>query len=131
MSTKKDITSIADIHLLVDTFYGKVQKDALLGPVFNEVIQDKWPAHLEKMYRFWQTILLTEHTYFGSPFRPHATLPVNESHFDRWKYLFTQTLDAHFVGEKANEAKWRAEKMATMFLMKIQYFQQGKGTSLL
>lgn len=131
MSTKKDITSIADIHLLVDTFYGKVQKDALLGPVFNEVIQDKWPAHLEKMYRFWQTILLTEHTYFGSPFRPHATLPVSESHFDRWKDLFTQTLDAHFVGEKANEAKWRAEKMAAMFLMKIQYFQQSQGTSLL
>lgn len=131
MSTKKDITSIADIHLLVDTFYGKVQKDALLGPVFNQVIQDKWPAHLEKMYRFWQTILLTEHTYFGSPFRPHAALPVNESHFDRWKYLFTQTLDAHFTGEKANEAKWRAEKMAAMFLMKIQYFQQGKGSSLL
>ncbi|GAB5550591.1 MAG: hypothetical protein Sapg2KO_01820 [Saprospiraceae bacterium] len=131
MSTNKDITSIADIHLLVDTFYGKVQKDELLGPVFNAVIQDKWPMHLEKMYRFWQTILLSEHTYFGSPFRPHAPLPVNETHFDRWKYLFNQTLDAHFSGEKANEAKWRSEKMAAMFLMKIQYFQRGQGAPLI
>lgn len=131
MSTNKDITSIADIHLLVDTFYGKVQKDELLGPVFNTVIQDKWPMHLEKMYRFWQTILLSEHTYFGSPFRPHAPLPVNETHFDRWKYLFNQTLDTHFSGEKANEAKWRAEKMAAMFLMKIQYFQNSQGSPLI
>lgn len=131
MPIKKDITSITDIHLLVDTFYEKVRKDELLGIIFNTVIQGNWPTHLEKMYRFWQTILLTEHTYFGSPFRPHAQLPVGEQHFDRWKSLFKETVDEHFEGEKAAEAKWRAEKMATMFLTKIQYFQTSQGSSLL
>lgn len=29
MLVKKDITSIADIQLLVDTFYGKVRNDEL------------------------------------------------------------------------------------------------------
>ncbi|MEM6379523.1 MAG: group III truncated hemoglobin [Bacteroidota bacterium] len=128
MVTKKEITSIKDIQLLVDTFYGKVQADDLIGPIFHEIIQDKWPDHLEKMYRFWQTILLTEHTYFGSPFRPHAFLPVSQAHFDRWKQLFFNTVDDFFIGEKAEEAKWRAEKMAAMFLTKIEYFRGKEGS---
>jgi len=27
-----------------------------------------------------------------------------------------------FNGEKANEAKWRADKMAAMFITKIEYY---------
>ena len=64
----KDISNIEDIKLLVNTFYGKVQKDEFIGVIFNEKIGDRWPEHLEKMYRFWQTILLEEHTYSGSLF---------------------------------------------------------------
>ncbi|MEO9258547.1 MAG: group III truncated hemoglobin, partial [Crocinitomicaceae bacterium] len=86
--------------------------------------QDNWPRHLEKMYTFWQTVLLKEHTYFGSPFVPHAKLPVEQEHFTHWIDLFYKTIDEQFVGEKANEAKWRAEKMAEMFLSKIQYYRQ-------
>ena len=74
---KNEIISITDIKLLVDTFYNKVRKDELLADLFNNKIGDRWPEHLEKMYRFWQTVLLEEHTYHGSPFLPHAKLPVN------------------------------------------------------
>ena len=74
---KNEIISLTDIKLLVDTFYGKVREDELLKDVFNNKIQDRWPEHLEKMYRFWQTVLLEEHTYYGSPFLPHAKLPVD------------------------------------------------------
>lgn len=69
---KQDILTIEDVKLLVNSFYDKIRRDELLGPVFNGIIQDRWPVHLEKMYRFWQTVLLQEHTYFGSPFLPHA-----------------------------------------------------------
>lgn len=117
------ILTIDDVKLLVDTFYDRIQADALLGPVFNEVIQDNWPVHLEKMYRFWQTVLLGEHTYFGSPFPPHAKLPVTHQHFETWMALFTKTVDELFAGEKADEAKWRAAKMAEMFELKIAYFK--------
>lgn len=119
----KDIENIEDIHLLVNTFYGKVRQDDLIGPIFNAVIQDKWPLHLEKMYAFWQTVLLQEITYGGSPFPPHAKLPVEKEHFDRWLSLFRETLDTHFEGQKAEEAKWRAERMATMFYSKISYYR--------
>lgn len=117
------ILTIDDIKLLVDTFYNRIQANALLGPVFNEVIQDNWPVHLEKMYRFWQTVLLGEHTYFGSPFPPHAKLPVAHQHFETWMALFIKTVDELFAGEKADEAKWRAAKMAEMFELKIAYFK--------
>ncbi|MDG3583844.1 group III truncated hemoglobin [Galbibacter pacificus] len=121
---KTDIQSIDDIKLLVDTFYGEIRKDPILSPIFNNVIQDQWPKHLEKMYRFWETVLSENHTYFGSPFAPHAKLPVSKEHFDRWKFLFFTTVDSLFIGEKASEAKWRAEKMAEMFQHKIAYLSK-------
>ncbi|MES2544847.1 MAG: group III truncated hemoglobin [Bacteroidota bacterium] len=123
MNPKKDITTLDDIKLLVNTFYAKVQKDKLIGVIFNEKIQDRWPEHLEKMYRFWQTILLEVHTYSGSPFPPHKHLPVNKEHFNRWMDIFTETVDSLFVGPIAEEAKLRAEKMAEMFNYKIEYFR--------
>jgi hemoglobin len=124
MTDKKDITTIEDIQLMVDTFYGRVRVNNLLGGIFNSVIKDRWPEHLEKMYRFWQTVLLGEHTYWGSPFPPHAQLPVAQNHFEAWLKLWHETIDENFAGEIADEAKWRAEKMAVMFLSKIQYYRQ-------
>ncbi|MEQ8470398.1 MAG: group III truncated hemoglobin [Marinoscillum sp.] len=119
-----DIKDLTDIKLLVDSFYDKIRNDPKLSPIFNEVIKDKWPVHLEKMYTFWQTALLSEHTYFGRPFPPHAQLPVDASHFDRWITLFYETIDENFVGEKADEAKIRSGKMAMMFQYKIEYFRE-------
>ncbi|MCC6371821.1 MAG: group III truncated hemoglobin [Bacteroidia bacterium] len=119
----KEIITLEDIKLLVDTFYTKIKSDSLLAPVFTDKIQDRWPTHLEKMYSFWQTVLLNEHTYSGSPFVPHAKLPVNQNHFNRWLVLFYETIDENFSGEKAAEAKWRAEKMAEMFYHKIEYYK--------
>ncbi len=124
---KRDILTLDDVRLLVDTFYGKVREDELLSGIFNGVIQDRWPEHLDKMYRFWQTVLLEEHTYNGRPFPPHANLPVEKEHFDRWLALFFETIDECFTGEKAHEAKWRASRMAEMFLSKIHFFRQNSG----
>lgn len=126
----QEIKTIDDIKLLVDSFYGKVREDDLLAGIFNDVIQDRWPVHLEKMYRFWQTLLLEEHTYHGSPFLPHALLPVDNNHFNRWMELFNQTIEELFTGDKATEAKWRAGKMAEMFLYKIEHYRKHTGTIL-
>jgi hemoglobin len=124
MEKQPDIITLEDIKTLVDTFYTKVQLHPVLSPVFNQRIQDKWPEHLQKMYSFWQTILLEEYTYFGRPFPPHAQLPVDATHFDAWLQLFTQTVDELFTGDKATEAKWRANKMAEMFQHKIAYLKR-------
>lgn len=127
----KEIENITDIQNMVNTFYQKVRKDDLLGPMFNSVIQDKWDIHLEKMYQFWQTVLLDEHTYFGSPFPPHAKLPVEKAHFDRWISLFSSTINELFYGAKADEAIHRAVNMAKMFHYKIDYLKENKAPSVL
>lgn len=120
---KHDIKTMYDIRSLVDTFYGTVREDDLIGPIFLGKITD-WSVHLEKMYRFWQTILLEEYTYNGAPFPPHATLPIQRTHFDRWLNLWYQTVDSLFQGKVAEEAKWRGERMAGVFLSKLDYLQQ-------
>jgi hemoglobin len=126
MTTLSDIKTLDDIKLLVDTFYLKVQKDNFIGPIFNEKIANRWPEHLEKMYRFWQTILLEEHTYSGSPFPPHKHLPVEKEHFERWMEIFIATVNHLFEGPLAEEAKLRAKNMAEMFNYKIQYFRNAE-----
>lgn len=131
MNQEQDILTIDDVKKLVDTFYDKVRDNELLAPIFNERIQDRWPQHLAKMYTFWQTVLLNEHTYFGSPFPPHAQLPVDHIHFETWLGLFNETVDELFDGHIAKEAKWRAAKMAEMFESKIGYYKSQNFENLL
>lgn len=131
MNHRRDITNIEDIRLMVDSFYNKVRCDETLQQIFNNVIQDRWPQHLEKMYRFWQTVLLDEHTYQGSPFVPHAKLPVQKEHFEKWLFLFFKTIDEHFTGEKAERAKWQGERMAQMFHYKIEYYKNNSAKPVL
>ena len=128
---KNDISNITDIKLLVDTFYSKIREDQLLKDIFNDKIEDRWPQHLEKMYTFWQTVLLEEHTYYGSPFVPHAKLPVILEHFEKWLLLFNATVDDLFEGEKAERAKWQGQRMAEMFHSKIEYYKNNSETPLL
>jgi hemoglobin len=124
MTAPRDITSFDDIKLLVNSFYSQVQNDDFIGPIFNAKIGDRWPEHLEKMYRFWQTILLEVHSYSGSPFPPHKHLPIEKEHFDRWMNIFTTTVDSLFQGPVADEAKLRAKNMSEMFNYKITYFRE-------
>lgn len=120
---RKDIENRSDIELLVNEFYTLVQADELIGIIFNEIIRDQWPVHLSKMYSFWETVLLGNHTYSGAPFMPHAKLPLEQKHFDRWLLLFGNTIDTYFEGPVAEDAKARASKMAVMFLSKIDFLK--------
>jgi hemoglobin len=124
MVTMRDVETMEDVQNLVNTFYGRIREDELLGPIFNDTIQDRWPEHLEKMYSFWQTILLQEHTYSGRPFFPHMKLPIHKEHFDHWLSLFFQTVDELFQGKRAELAKWQGNRMADMFQVKLNYFRE-------
>jgi len=128
---KKDIENIEDIKQLVYIFYERIRENDLLGPVFNHVIKDKWPEHLAKMVSFWQTILLYEHTYSGSPFPPHAQLPIDKIHFETWVELFQQTVDQLYIGEKASAAKSRAVILGITFSSKLEHIKaEGVNKSL-
>jgi len=78
------------IERLVHAFYGRVQADNVLGPIFVERIAD-WPAHLARMCAFWSSVTLMSGRYHGRPMQAHAPLPVEGTHFDRWLELFAAT----------------------------------------
>jgi hemoglobin len=116
-----DIQTGEDIKLLVDTFYSKIQQDPLLGPVFALRIKDgNWQPHLDKMYRFWGTLLLYTQEYSGSPFDKHIGLGIGSSHFKQWLELFDATVDLLFKGETANIAKERAHNIGLTFEYKLE-----------
>lgn len=130
-ASNSDILNLEDVKLLVDDFYSRVRENELLSPIFNGVIGEKWQVHLEKMYGFWQTLLLDVQAYSGSPFLKHAKLPIEKEHFNTWITLFNETVDAHFSGTKADEAKWRAARMSEMFEYKLDYYKNNPAQPLI
>lgn len=119
-----DIQDKEDVKIFVDAFYKKVRIDMILGPVFAAKIPDEnWAPHLERMYSFWHTVLFAIRDYSGNPFSKHATLPIQKNHFEKWVELFIKTIDEHFAGEKAEDAKMRAIKMGKLFQSKLEYLQ--------
>ncbi|HSZ73165.1 MAG TPA: group III truncated hemoglobin [Cytophagaceae bacterium] len=115
-----DITEFTDIQQMVNSFYSKVRTDDFIGPIFNERIQDRWDEHLETLSRFWESILLETNRYNGRPFPPHANLPINKDHFERWLGLFIENIDLQFKGPNAEEAKLRAFNIAHVFMHKLE-----------
>ncbi|MBO9665914.1 MAG: group III truncated hemoglobin [Bdellovibrio sp.] len=118
-SSRKPIETREDIKLLVDSFYAKVRQDKLIGPIFTGVAKVNWDEHLPKLYNFWADLLLGEDSYRGRPFPPHMKLNLVPSHFEQWLRLFVETVDEHFVGLKANEAKERALRIARNFMINL------------
>jgi len=112
----KDIATRHDVQLLVDSFYNQVKSDQLLSPVFSHL---NWHHHLPIMYNFWSSILLGDQSYQGSPLQKHLTLPIQAEHFTRWLELFHQTVDQHFSGAVASEAKVRASTIARLFMTRM------------
>jgi hemoglobin len=117
----KEIQDRKDIELLVNSFYLKVNNDLLLSPIFNQTAAVNWEKHLPVMYDFWATMLLGDKSYRGNPFMKHIPLPVDKTHFDRWLQLFLETVDEHFTGEVAEEAKTRARNIAGVFQYKLEH----------
>jgi hemoglobin len=114
--SKHDIISRQDVELLVDSFYEKVKKDLLLGPVFQHL---DWSKHLPNMYHFWTFNLLGEAGYTGNIIQKHLPLKIEAAHFEQWLKLFNETVDSLFIGEKADEAKSRAYSMSVVIRVKM------------
>lgn len=127
MRIKKDIDGIEDIKLLVDDFYDLVAKDELLAPIFNFRLSTYWTPHLEKMYGFWNAALFGVKGYVGNPFSKHVTMELTAAHFSTWIGLFTYTVDTHFNGPVADDAKRRALIMAANFSRRLKDPEQNKG----
>lgn len=90
------------IQKLLKFFYADVQQHALLGPVFQRQIQD-WPAHLEKIGRFWAQVTGGPTGYAGGMAARHLTLGIDASHFAVWLQLWEFNCSAHLPPAEARE----------------------------
>lgn len=126
----KDINTRRDVELLVDTFYKKVLKDDIIGFIFNDVVRLDWNRHIPLMYNFWETTLFQKTSYKGNPIQVHIEvdkkIELTKIHFERWLFLFSNTIDELFTGNIAELAKTRAHSIATVMQIKINKAEHRK-----
>lgn len=123
-----DITNKKDIEILVNAFYDKVMTNKIIGHIFNDIVKVNWDHHLPRMYAFWTNMLLQEGGFSGNPMLTHISISklttMSETEFSEWLRLFHETVDELFKGDKANEAKMRADNIARLMLAKIKIHGQ-------
>ncbi len=124
---KHDIENIEDVKLLVNTFYGNMKSDDIVGRVFLDIEKVDFDKHLPKMYDFWEMLLFEGSNYRGAPMQPHLRInqhhPLTPAHFDRWLEMFRETVDSLFEGPKAEEAKTKAFNIASTWSYKLEYLR--------
>jgi hemoglobin len=109
----KDIEMREDLENLLIEFYKTATDDEQIGHHFKDL---DLVSHLPVIVDFWEKILFGKHIYFGNPMRVHQILhekfPLKFEHFQRWIEIFNRTVDTHFAGAQAENAKLRAKMIA-------------------
>lgn len=113
----------ADIELLVNTFYDHVCADPRIGYMFDHLKGKHWQAHLEKMYRFWESNIFDLESYQGNPMLAHIKLhnrqPMSEEMFAIWLTHWQDTVHQLFHGEKAEKALFRAATIKDLMQQRV------------
>jgi len=110
-----------DIRRLVTTFYARVRRDALLGPVFLGALgksDTAWTRHLARLCDFWSSVMLTSGRYHGDPFSVHLRLSsISPPMFDHWLALFGETCGDLFAPPLAEAFRLKADRVARSLRM--------------
>ena len=115
------------LKLLVERFYERVRQDPLIGPVFNDAIED-WPEHLEKLQAFWSSVMLSSGRYKGRPLPAHARhgQRISAASFDRWLTLWHETTERVMPPRAAAIMQEKAARIAESLSLGIA-FAWGEG----
>jgi hemoglobin len=120
--TEREIVSEEGIRRLVDAFYVKVRSDPELGPIFARAIPGDWQPHLNKMYAFWSSVMLTSGRYKGNPVARHLAVEGIELElFARWLALFDETCGELFDNRIREEFRAKAERIAESLKLALFY----------
>lgn len=116
-----------DIGRLVPAFYERVRAHAVLGPIFDQAIDD-WPLHLEKLKAFWSSVMLGTGRYKGQPMvahvrhEPHMTA----ENFSRWLALWRQTSGELLAPDAAAIFQEKADRIAESLQLGVQFHRDRK-----
>ena len=112
------------LRALVERFYDKVRRDAVLGPIFEDRITD-WAPHLDRMVAFWSSVALMTGRYHGRPVPAHARLPVEAEDFERWLGLFRATARETCTPAGAAHVIEEAERIARSLHIAVEDAKTG------
>jgi hemoglobin len=87
---------------LLRHFYSDIRQHKLVGPIFNERIED-WPAHLETIASFWTRMTGGPSQYSGQMPAKHLNLNLNSSHFQVWLQLWEFNCRSYLGQREAQE----------------------------
>lgn len=105
--------SVESLTELVHSFYAQVRADALLGPVFENALRDRWEPHLARMVDFWCTVALGSKRFRGNVFAKHMALQgVTPAHFAAWVRLWAEQTERLFAPEVARDLQITAHGIA-------------------
>jgi hemoglobin len=122
MTARIDHVSEDGIRRLVDAFYARVRQDAELAPIFARAIPGDWGPHLDKMYAFWSSVMLTTGRYKGNPLAKHFALPgMQPALFERWLALFNETANELFDDDISAEFRAKAARIAESLMLGLFY----------
>lgn len=111
------------LRVLVHTFYDAVREDSELGPVFLRVLGDDWSDHLERLTRFWSTMMLGTREFRGNVYGTHMRLDgIEPVHFMRWLALFDATATRLFTPTAAGALLQAAHRVAGS--LQLGYFDK-------
>ena len=118
--------SEAALGAVVDSFYRKVRRDPVLGPVFAaHIADDSWPIHLAVIRDFWSSVMLKTGRYKGNPFSAHLRVEgISPVLFERWLQLWGETCCEHLTQQPAAELHHRAILIADSLKAGL-FFQPG------
>lgn len=106
---------------LVYSFYDDVRKNAVIGPVFERALHDKWDTHLPRMVDFWSTMLLGTRRFSGNVYGKHMALDdIKREHFVQWLTLFGRTTTRLFAAAPAATILDTADRIAAS--LQLGYF---------
>lgn len=118
-----DIQNQDDLYLLVEEFYKKLLADDAIRYIFTDVVKIHLEEHLPILVTFWSQAILGTGGYVKNLTQIHLNIdqkePLTPELFNIWLHHFYTTVDANFIGEKADKIKTQALSIATIMQIKI------------
>ncbi len=102
------------ISELVEAFYTRVRRHAVLGPIFASKVVN-WAPHLGRMKDFWASIAIESGRFRGNPMLKHIAIPgLSPAHFQMWLGLWDEAVaDVVSHPEAVSLFRDRAQRIAT------------------
>ncbi|MFT4644738.1 MAG: hemoglobin [Planctomycetota bacterium] len=117
----KDITTIDDIMLMVDSFRLKLGGDIDLYKIYRKLLKCDVKLSKPVLYSFWNKIIFGKGRFSRKPFQYRIPIKIEEEHFEKFSLLYNSNVDELFIGKNAELVKNRIIALVSLYQTKLAY----------